>query len=162
MPLYRVFTNKDDIIETSKVIKRGMNWALGPEIEDFENKLSKYVGCDFCIAFNSGTSAQHAALLAIGIKPNENVIVPSFTFISTANSVLMNGAKPKFADIEEQTARNAVAEAVNSYSMERIRLIDPPSVGFQGANPNHEFATAMKTWSECPELPEPVWPNRPS
>ena len=43
VPLYRVFTNKDDIIETSKVIKRGMNWALGPEIEDFENKLSKYV-----------------------------------------------------------------------------------------------------------------------
>lgn len=103
VPLYRVFTNKDDIIEISKVIKRGMNWALGPEIEDFENKLSKYVGCDYCIAFNSGTSAQHAALLVIGIKSNENVIVPSFTFISTANSVLMIGAKPKFADIEEQT-----------------------------------------------------------
>jgi len=103
VPLYRIFTNKEDIIETSKVIKRGMNWAIGPEIEDFENKLSKYVGSDYCIVFNSGTSAQHAALLAIGIKTNENVVVPSFTFISTANSVLMIGAKPKFADIEEQT-----------------------------------------------------------
>jgi AbiV family abortive infection protein len=54
------------------------------------------------------------------------------------------------ADIGRQTARVAVAEAANAYSFERNRLIDPA--------PDHEFATAMKAWPECPELPEPIFP----
>jgi perosamine synthetase len=103
VPLYRVFVDKNDISYTSKVIQRGMSWAIGPEIEEFESKLAKYVGCDYALAFNSGTSAQHASLLALGIKPLQRVIVPSFTFISTANSVLMVNAKPKFCDIEEKS-----------------------------------------------------------
>lgn len=103
IPLYRVFTDKDDISSTNKVIKRGMSWAIGPEIEEFESKLAKYVGSDYCVAFNSGTSAQHASLLALGIKSGDSVIVPSFTFISTSNSVLMVNAKPVFSDIEEET-----------------------------------------------------------
>ena len=103
VPLYRVFTDKGDLDYSSKVIKRGMDWAIGPEIEDFEHKLAKYVGCDYCVAFNSGTSAQHASLISLGIKPKQEVIVPSFTFISTANSVLMVNGEPKFVDIEEET-----------------------------------------------------------
>ena len=103
IPLYRISTDRDDLGYVSKVIKRGMNWAIGPEIEDFETKLSRYVGCDYCLTFNSGTSAQHASFLALGLKPKQKVIVPSFTFISTANSVLMVNGKPKFLDIEEDT-----------------------------------------------------------
>lgn len=103
VPLYRVYVDKNDLSYTSKVIKRGMSWAIGPEIEEFESKLAKYVGTDYCLTFNSGTSAQHASLLALEIKPGNRVIVPSFTFISTANSVLMINAKPKFCDIEEQS-----------------------------------------------------------
>src|SRR3989344_4049287 len=80
-----------------------MNWTLGPEVEEFEKKLANYVGTDYCVTFNSGTSAGHAALIAIGIKPKEEIIVPSFTFIATANMALMVNAKPKFVDIEEQT-----------------------------------------------------------
>jgi len=103
IPLYRIFSDSNDILQTSKIIKRGMNWAIGPEIEYFEEKLANYVGCDHCVVFNSGTSAQHASLLAIKIKPGDGIIVPSFSFISTANSALMVGAKPIFADIEQQT-----------------------------------------------------------
>ena len=103
IPLYRIFSDNNDIFQTSKIIKRGMNWAIGPEIEYFEEKLANYVGCDHCVVFNSGTSAQHASLLAIKIKPGDGIIVPSFSFISTANSALMVGAKPIFADIEQQT-----------------------------------------------------------
>ena len=95
--------DKNDLSYTSKVIQRGMSWAIGPEIEEFESKLAKYVGCDYGLAFNSGTSAQHASLLALEIKSRQKVIVPSFTFISTANSVLMVNAKPQFCDIEDQT-----------------------------------------------------------
>src|SRR3989344_3634172 len=103
IPLYKVYVDDEDIRVVSKVIKRGMDWAIGPEIEQFEKLLANYVGVDYSLVFNSGTSAGHAALLALDIKPNDEIIVPSFTFIATANWVLMVNAKPKFVDIEEET-----------------------------------------------------------
>ena len=101
IPLYKVFTDREDNRAVNKVLQRGMDWAIGPEIAEFEKKLASYIGTKYCIAFNSGTSAGHAALLAININSGE-VIVPSFTFISTANWPLMVNAKPKFVDIEEE------------------------------------------------------------
>ena len=103
IPLYKVFTDENDIKQVSNVLKRGMDWAIGPEIEKFESSLAQYIGRKYCIAFNSGTSAGHAALIALGINAKSEVIVPSFTFISTANWPLMVQASPKFADIEMQT-----------------------------------------------------------
>ena len=101
IPLYKIFTDREDNRAVNKVLQRGMDWAIGPEITEFEKKLASYIGTKYCIAFNSGTSAGHAALLAININSGE-VIVPSFTFISTANWPLMVNAKPKFVDIEEE------------------------------------------------------------
>ena len=101
IPLYKIFTDRDDNKAVNKVLQRGMDWAIGHEIAEFEKKIANYIGTRYCIAFNSGTSAGHAALLAININSGE-VIVPSFTFISTANWPLMVNAKPKFVDIEEE------------------------------------------------------------
>jgi perosamine synthetase len=101
IPLYKIFTDREDNRSVNKVLQRGMDWAIGHEIAEFEKKIANYIGTRYCIAFNSGTSAGHAALLAIGINSGE-VIVPSFTFISTANWPLMVNAKPKFVDIEEE------------------------------------------------------------
>ena len=103
IPLYKVFVDGEDNRAVNKVIQRGMDWAIGPEIEKFEKKIVNYIGTKYCIAFNSGTSAGHAALIALGINTKSEVIVPSFTFISTANWPLMVQASPKFADIEIQT-----------------------------------------------------------
>lgn len=103
IPLYKVLWDNEDIKAVSKVVKRGMDWAIGPEVDEFEKLLADYVGVDYCQVFNSGTSAGHAALLAMGINPSEKIIVPSFTFIATANWTLMVGAKPNFVDIEEET-----------------------------------------------------------
>ena len=103
IPLYKVFADSEDNRAVNKVIQRGMDWAIGPEIEKFEKKIANYIGAKYCIAFNSGTSAGHAALIALGINTKSEVIVPSFTFISTANWPLMVQASPKFADIEIQT-----------------------------------------------------------
>jgi len=80
-----------------------MFWAIGPNIEKFERMLSEYAGTEYAVALNSGTSALHAALLACGIGQGDEVIVPSFTFIATANAPLFVGARPVFADIEEET-----------------------------------------------------------
>ena len=101
IPLYKIYTDDEDVNLITKVIKRGSSWALGPEIEEFENAIKNYVGVDYCATLNSGTSALHATYLAYGIKDGDEVIIPSFSFISTANSVMFVNAKPIFADIEE-------------------------------------------------------------
>jgi dTDP-4-amino-4,6-dideoxygalactose transaminase len=74
--------------------------AQGPEVAAFENEYSTVVAGRHCVAVNSGTSALHMSLLALGIGPGDEVIVPSFTFAATANSVALTGATPVFVDIE--------------------------------------------------------------
>ena len=103
IPLYKIYTDDEDLNLITKIIKRGKDWALGPEIEELENTLKNYVGADYCITLNSGTSALHSTLLAYEIGTNDEVIVPSFSFISTVNSVLFVNGTPKFSDIEEIT-----------------------------------------------------------
>jgi len=103
IPLYKIYTDDEDLISISKIIKRGTNWAIGPEIEEFENAIKNYIGSDYCVTLNSGTSALHASLLAYGVKTNDQILVPSFTFISTVNSTRFVGANPIFCDIEKET-----------------------------------------------------------
>lgn len=74
--------------------------AHGPEVEAFEQEFAALVGGRPCVAVNSGTSALHLGLLAAGVGPGDEVIVPSFTFAATANAVAATGATPVFADIE--------------------------------------------------------------
>jgi perosamine synthetase len=103
IPLYKIYTDKEDIGLITKIIKRGTQWAIGPEIEEFENAIKDYVGAEYCATLNSGTSSLHSLLLAYRLGKNDEIIVPSFSFISTSNSVLFVGAKPKFVDIESET-----------------------------------------------------------
>ena len=103
IPLYKVDWDKEDVKTVTDVIKRGMDWAIGPEIEEFEQSLANYHDSKYCVVFNSGTSAGHAALLSLNLKPSSEIIVPSFTFIATANWPLMVGTKPIFSEIEEET-----------------------------------------------------------
>lgn len=86
----------------SKVLKSG-SLAQGPMVAKFEKDFSKFVGDRECVAVNSGTSALHLALLSLGVGPGDEVIVPSFTFAATANSVALTGAKPVFVDIDPKT-----------------------------------------------------------
>ena len=103
IPLFKIYWDDEDIEMVTQSIQRGMFWAMGPNIEKFEGMLAEYLGRRYCAVFNSGTSALHAVLLAYGIGQGDEVIVPSFTFIATANAPLFVGAKPVFADIEETT-----------------------------------------------------------
>jgi perosamine synthetase len=103
IPLFKIYWDKEDVQAVRDAIKKGMFWAIGPNIEEFEKGISEYIGAKYSAVFNSGTSALHAALLAHGIGNGDEVIVPSFTFIATANAPLFVGAKPVFADIEDRT-----------------------------------------------------------
>jgi perosamine synthetase len=102
IPLFKIYWDENDVKAVTESIKRGMNWAAGPNIEKFEKKLADYLKINYVITFSSGTSALHSVLLAYGIGKGDEVIVPSFTFIATTNAVLMVGANPVFADIEEE------------------------------------------------------------
>lgn len=103
IPLFKIYWDEQDVEKVMRVIKAGMNWATGPNIQEFENLLADYVGVDYAATFNSGTSALHTILAVYGIGNGDEVIVPSFTFIATANAALFVGAKPVFADIEDKT-----------------------------------------------------------
>ncbi len=103
IPLFKIYWDEEDIRMVEDTIKRGMHWAIGPNIDEFEGLLAGYIGKKYALAFNSGTSALQAILMAYGICPGDEVIVPSFTFISTANAPLFVGARPIFVDIEEKT-----------------------------------------------------------
>ncbi len=74
----------------------------GKRVLDFESNLKEYLRAKHVIAVNSGTAALHAALLAAGVKQGDEVLLPSFTFVATANSVIAAGAKPIFVDINRE------------------------------------------------------------
>ncbi len=85
-----------------RVLRSGM-LAQGPEVAAFEAEFSEFVGGRHCVAMNSGTSALHLGFIAAGINPGDEVIVPSFSFAATANSVVLAGGVPIFADIDPKT-----------------------------------------------------------
>ncbi len=86
-----------------RVMRSGMI-AQGPEVAAFEEEFgAHFVQGRACVAVNSGTAGQHLGQLAAGVGPGDEVIVPSFTFAATGNSVALTGATPVFADIEPET-----------------------------------------------------------
>ena len=103
IPLFKIFWDEQDVARVTSVIRRGTFWATGPEVREFEVRISEYFGVKYAVAMNSGTSALHAALVAHGVGKGDEVIVPSFTFMATANAPLFVGAKPVFAEIEDKT-----------------------------------------------------------
>ncbi len=88
-----------DIEMVTKVLRSG--WlAHGPVVEDFEARFARYIGVRRALAVTNGTIALELSLRAIGVGPGDEVIVPSFTFIATANAALMLGARPVLCDID--------------------------------------------------------------
>ena len=106
-----------------RVLRSGM-LAQGPEVKAFEDEFSPFVGNRHCIAVNSGTSALHMAFIACGIRQGDEVIVPSFSFAATANSVRLAGATPVFADVEADYF-NLDPKAVEAAITPRTRAIMP-------------------------------------
>lgn len=81
----------------------GEKFFGGPEVRRFENRFKEKFGVTHAVAFNSGTTALHAAIAALQIGPGDEVIVPPYTMAASAVCVVMNGAVPVFADIDPQT-----------------------------------------------------------
>jgi dTDP-4-amino-4,6-dideoxygalactose transaminase len=91
-----------EIRAVKRVLKSG-NLAQGKKVTQFENEFSKLVGDRPSVAVNSGTSALHLALISLGLGSGDEVIVPSFTFAASANSICLTGATPIFVDVDPRT-----------------------------------------------------------
>ncbi|SFK49682.1 DegT/DnrJ/EryC1/StrS family aminotransferase [Rhodanobacter glycinis] len=85
-----------------RVLAHG-HYILGPEVAELEEKLAAYVGARYCITCANGTDALQIAQMALGIGPGDEVITPGFTYIATAETVALLGAKPVYVDIDPRT-----------------------------------------------------------
>src|ERR1700688_2965818 len=105
IPINIPLLGKEEKDAAMKVLASGLltnaSYGGGKFVKEFEGKLKARDGTKHAIAVNSGTAALHTSLVASGIGPGDEVVVPAFTFEATANVVLACGAKPVFADIRE-------------------------------------------------------------
>lgn len=98
----KAFITESDVVAVVNVLKRG--WlSLGKEVLDFEKSFASYTGSKYAIAVSSGTAALHLCLKAIGIRRRDEVITSPFSYISSANCILYEQARPVFVDVEEET-----------------------------------------------------------
>ncbi|MDO5051752.1 MAG: DegT/DnrJ/EryC1/StrS family aminotransferase [Pseudoclavibacter sp.] len=102
VPLARPLIGREERRAVDRVLAGG-RLAQGPEVASFEEEFSRTVEGRFCIAVASGTAALQLALLAAGVGPGDEVVVPAFTFAATAAAVRLSGAVPVFVDVEQTT-----------------------------------------------------------
>mgnify|MGYP000861888461 FL=1 len=102
IPYGRQNIDEEDVKAVIEALRS--DWITqGPRVEEFEARVAEYCGAQYAVAFNSGTSALHAAMFAAGIESGDEVITTPLTFVATANAALYVGARPVFVDIDEKT-----------------------------------------------------------
>ncbi|MFA6405452.1 MAG: DegT/DnrJ/EryC1/StrS family aminotransferase, partial [Candidatus Paceibacterota bacterium] len=102
IPLFKPYIGKEETNAILRVLKSG-KLSRGKEIEKFEEEFARYTKKKYAIAVNSGTSGLHLAVRAMGWKIGDEVITTPFSYIASANSLLLEGVKPIFVDIDPLT-----------------------------------------------------------
>ncbi len=125
-----------------RVLEHGQ-YILGPEVRELEEKLAAYTGAKHCVTVASGTEALLIALMALDIKPGDEVITTPFTFVATGEMIVLLGAKPVFVDVEEDTA-NIDASRIAAAITAKTRAIMPVSLYGQPADMDEINAVAAK------------------
>ena len=164
VPAAKVLIGDEERAAVDRVLRSGMI-AQGPEVAAFEQEFAaEIVGGRTCVAVNSGTSGQHLGLLAAGVGPGQEVIVPSFTFAATANSVALTGATPVFADIDPATF-NLDADAVAAAVTDRTVGIMPVHLYGQPADMTRLGEVArrhdLQIFEDAAQAHAATWQGRP-
>ena len=121
IPVMRPWLGEDEAAAAAEVIASG--WiAQGPRVAEFEAAFADAIGAPYAVALSSCTTALHLALIVAGIEPGDEVIVPSLSFIATANAARYVGARPVFADVAE-TTQNLTPDTVAPRLTERTRAV---------------------------------------
>jgi perosamine synthetase len=123
IPITKPMFGEEEERAVVEVLRSG--WVVqGPKVAEFERLVADYIGVPEAVATSSCTTALHLALVLLGIGPGDEVIVPSFTFIATANVVCYTGATPVFVDINPQTY-NLDPDGIEAALTPRTRAIMP-------------------------------------
>ena len=101
IPISVPFLSGNEQKYLNECIKSNYVSTVGPFVNKIEKKISRLSGTKYCSAVSSGTAALQLSLLSCGIKPKELIIIPSYTFIATANAIMHAGAEPWIFDIEK-------------------------------------------------------------
>jgi UDP-2-acetamido-2-deoxy-ribo-hexuluronate aminotransferase len=125
-----------------RVLEHGQ-FIMGPEVKELEQKLAAYTGAAHCVAVASGTEALLISLMAIGVRPGDEVITTPFTFVATAETIALLGAVPVFVDIEPDTC-NINADLIEAAVTPRTRAIMPVSLYGQPADMDEINAVAAR------------------
>lgn len=125
-----------------RVLAHGQ-YILGPEVAELEEKLAAYTGAKYCITCANGTDALQIAQMALGIAPGDEVITPGFTYIATAETVALLGAKPVYVDIDPRTY-NLDPTLLEAAITSRTKAIIPVSLYGQCADMDAINAIAEK------------------
>lgn len=125
-----------------RVLDHGQ-YILGPEVAELEEKLAAYTGAKYCITVANGTDALQIAQMALGVGPGDEVITPGFTYIATAETVALLGAKPVYVDIDARTY-NLDAALLEAAISSRTKAIIPVSLFGQCADFDAINAIAAK------------------
>jgi len=111
IPVQKPYLGKEELDAVGKVFES--RWlGLGGQTKEFEDRLADFLGVRHVLAVNTGTSALHIALAALGIGPGDEVIVPSLTFIASAQAIAWTGATPVFCEVSEETLNMDVQDAI--------------------------------------------------
>jgi dTDP-4-amino-4,6-dideoxygalactose transaminase len=121
IPISRPAISQTEVSAVVDVLRSGQ-LAQGAVVAAFETAFAGYIGTRYAVATSSGTTALHLALLAHGIGPGDEVIVPPFSFVASANAIRYTGATPVFADIDKDTL-NLSPRAVRACVTHRTRAI---------------------------------------
>lgn len=125
-----------------KVLEHGL-FIMGPEVEEVELKLSEFSGAKHAIACSSGTDAAILAMMALGLGPDDEVIVPAFSFIATAETVVLVGASPVYVDVDAKTYNLDIKQLEKALTR-KTRAIQPVSLYGQPAEMDEINAFAKK------------------
>lgn len=115
-----------------RVLAHGQ-YILGPEVVELEGKLAEFVGAKFCITCANGTDALQIALMALGVGQGDEVIIPGFTYIATAETTALLGAKPIYIDVDPRTY-NLDPKLLEAAITPRTKAIIPVSLYGQCAD----------------------------
>ena len=143
---------KDEIEKAILKVARNCNFIMGTEISEFETELEKYIDVKYAISCSSGTDAILMALMAIDIKPGDEIITTPFTFIATSEMIALLGAKPVFVDIDEKTY-NISASKIEAAITPKTKAILPVSLYGQPADMDEISKIAKKhTFNDVKDL----------
>lgn len=134
---------RPDLERGLECVLRHGQYILGPEISKLETALSNYTGAKHCITVSSGTDALIISLMALGIKPDDEVITTPFTFIATVESIVLLGARPVFVDVKPHTC-NINPDLIEASITKRTKAILPVSLYGQPADMEAINAIAAK------------------